>query len=223
VFRDREDAGLQLAHRLACRPLHDPLVLAIPRGGVVVGAALAHALGADLDVVLTHNLCDPDDRALALGAIAETGQLHLNRRGEEVADDLEEYLVEEGRYQTAELARRKHFYRGGRPAARIEDRSVVVVDDGLATGATMIAALKAVRDRHPREVIVAVPVLASAELEAVGRWCDEVVHVLAPRWIPAIDQVYEAFPLVEDETVAELIRPFLSAAACETGGTPAAP
>ncbi len=211
MFRDREDAARQLAQRLKGRALHDPLVLAIPRGGVVTGAVLARELGADLDVVLSRKLRAPFQPELAVGAISEDGRVYLNQYAQEVLDLSDDYLAAEQRHQLAEIARRKKLFRGVRPAAPVRDRSVIVTDDGIATGSTMIAALQAVKTQNPREVIVAVPVASPDRLAEVRRWCDDVVCLLAPEQFWAIGQFYEDFTQVEDDEVVRLLRQFAPA------------
>jgi hypothetical protein len=208
MFRNREDAAQQLAETLRGRDLHDPLVLAIPRGGVVTGAVLARELGADLDVVLSRKLRAPGQPELAVGAVSEDGQVYLNPQAGEFLDQMEEYLAEERRHQLAEIARRRKLFRGVRPQAPVAGRSVIVTDDGIATGSTMIAALQAVKTQNPREVLVAVPVASPDRLAEVRRWCDEVVCLLAPEEFWAIGQFYEDFTQVEDEEVIQLLRQF---------------
>jgi predicted phosphoribosyltransferase len=211
MFRNREDAAGQLAQRLLDRELCDPLVLAIPRGGVVTGAVLARALGADLDVVLSRKLRAPWQPELALGAVAEDGRIYLNPYFEDLPDSLEEYLDEERRYQLAEIDRRRHLFRCGRCAAPITGRSVIVTDDGIATGSTMIAALQAVRAQQPHELIVAVPVAPPERLTEVHGYCDDVVCLLAPENLRAIGEFYVDFTQVEDEQVVRLLREFARA------------
>jgi putative phosphoribosyl transferase len=229
MFRDREDAARQLADQLDRRRLHQPLVLAIPRGGVVTGAVLAQELGADLDVVLSRKLRAPSQPELAIGAIAEDGQVYLNHHVEGFLDALQEYLAEERCRQLAEIARRQKLFRGDRPPARIAGRSIIVTDDGIATGSTMIAALQAIRMQKPRTLIVAVPVAPPDRLEEVHRWCDDVVCLLTPEDFWAVGQFYEDFTQVEDEEVVELLRTFASVARPEEaapggqGGTAASP
>lgn len=208
MFQNREDAALQLAEKLKGRELHDPLVLAIPRGGVVTGAVLARQLGAELDVVLSRKLRAPEQPELAIGAITEDGKVYLNHYAEEFIDVLKDYLAEERCHQLAEIARRKKLFRGVRPQATIAGRSVIVTDDGLATGSTMIAALQAVKTQDPGEVIVAVPVASPDRLEEVQRWCDDVVCLLSPENFRAIGQFYDDFTQVEDDEVVKLIREF---------------
>lgn len=213
MFLNREDAARQLAQRLKACKLQHPLVLAIPRGGVVVGAVLARELDGELDVVLSRKLRAPDQPELAIGAIAETGQMYLNHQVEEMVGAADEYLEEERRFQLAEIARRKKLFRDVRPPAPIAGRSVIVTDDGIATGATMIAALQTIRTQEPREILVAVPVASPDRLEMVRQWCDDVVCLLAPRSFWAIGQFYEDFSQVEDEQVVELLRAFAPAGA----------
>lgn len=212
MFHDREDAGRQLAERLKGRTLRRPLVLAIPRGGVVTGAVLAQVLGADLDVVLSRKLRAPGEPELAVGAVAEDGQVYLNHHAEEVLGLTEDYLAGEREYQLRVIADRQKLIRSVRPKAAIEGRSVIVTDDGIATGSTMIAALQVVRAQKPYELIVAVPVAAPDRLDDVRGWCDEVVCLLSPRMFWAIGQFYEVFDQVEDDQMVELLREFSTVA-----------
>ena len=205
-FQDREDAARQLAERLKNRDFQDPLVLAIPRGGVVTGAVLAQELHAELDVVLSRKLRAPHQPEYAIGAIGEDGRLTLSPDAWLIPGMSEEYLEAEKRHQVGEIARRKRLIRGVRPPARITGRSVVVTDDGIATGSTMIAALQAVRARSPHELIAAAPVAAPERLTEIRRWCDEVVCLLTPASFRAIGEFYARFDQVEDEEVVRLLR-----------------
>ncbi len=208
MFRNREDAGRKLAAKLKGRAFHDPLVLAIPRGGLSVGAVLAQELHAELDIVLSRKLRAPGQPELAIGAISEDGRVYLNHYVKEFLDPWEEHLAEERRYQMAEIARRKKLIRAARPKASLAGRSVIVTDDGIATGSTMIAALQDIKMQNPREVIVAVPVASPSRLKEIRRWCDEVVCLLTPEVFWAIGQFYEDFTQVEDEEVLALLRQF---------------
>jgi len=205
MFRNREDAAHQLAVELKGRKLCDPLVLAIPRGGVVTGAVLAQELGAELDVVLSRKLRAPDQPELAIGAVSEDGHVFLNHYAQEILDLTEDYLATECRHQLDEIARRKKLIRGVRPQAPIAGRSVIVTDDGIATGSTMIAALQVVKAQKPRELIVAVPVASPDRLQDVRRWCDDVVCLLSPHNFWAIGQFYKEFAQVEDGQVIDLL------------------
>lgn len=208
MFENRADAGRQLAAKFAGRELHNPLVLAIPRGGVVTGAALARELGAELDVVLARKLRAPEQPELALGAISEEGEVYLNHPSRQFLERLHDYLAKERQHQMAEIARRTALFRHVRPPAAVTGRSVIVTDDGIATGSTMIAALKSLRARQPREIIVAAPVASPDRLGEIRRWCDDVVCLLAPDGFWAVGQFYRDFTQVEDAEVVELLRAF---------------
>jgi predicted phosphoribosyltransferase len=210
MFRNREDAARRLAQQLRDRELCDPLVLAIPRGGVVTGAVLARELGADLDVVLSRKLRAPGQPELAVGAVSEDGHVYLNQHARQVPGLTVEYLNRERRYQLAEIARRKKLFRAARPPAPVAGRAVIVTDDGIATGSTMIAALQVIMAQEPREVIVAVPVASPDRLAEVRGWCDDVVCLLTPEEFWAVGQFYADFRQVEDEEVVELLRAFTS-------------
>jgi len=208
MFRDREDAARQLAERLQGRKLINPLVLGIPRGGAVIGAVLAEELGADLDVVLSRKLRAPGQPELAVGAVAEDGEVHLTAYGREFIKPQTEYLEEERRLQLAEIARRKSLFRAILQPAPVAGRSVIVTDDGIATGSTMFAALQTIRPLGPRDLIVAVPVLAPERLAELWRLCDEVVFLFAPKKFWAIGQFYHDFHQLEDEEVCDILRSF---------------
>lgn len=205
TFRDRADGGQRLAERLKVRPLRDPLVLAIPRGGVATGAALAGGLGAELDVVLSRKLRAPFQPEYALGAVGEDGAVFWNPDGP-TADELPaDYLEAETDHQLVEIARRKRLFRRVRPAARVAGRSVIVTDDGIATGSTVIAALRTVRALRPHELIVAVPVASADRLAAVRRWCDDVVCLVATDEFVSVGAFYDDFSQIEDEEAARLL------------------
>jgi putative phosphoribosyl transferase len=206
MFADREAAGRLLVERLRDTAADRPLVLAIPRGGVEVGAALARGLGADLDVVLSRKLRAPRQPELAIGAVAEDGTVHLNRFAHAMPGVDEASIAAERTLQLAEIARRRALYRAVRPQADVAGRVVILTDDGLATGATMIAALHTVAAAGAREVIVAVPVAATERLETIRPLCDRIECLLEPEDFWAIGQFYRDFAQVEDDRVVELLR-----------------
>jgi len=206
MFHNRQEVAFQLAEKLKGRKLHNPLVLSIPRGGVVTGAILAQKLGAELDVVLSRKLHAPGQPELALGAVSEDGNIYLNRYAQEYPDLTEEYLSEERRQQLAEIERRKKLFRDIRPPAPIQDRSVIVTDDGIATGSTMIAALQTTKLQNPHEIIVVVPVVSPDRIPEIRRWCDDLVYLLAPEEFWAIGQFYEDFEQVPDDQVIALLQ-----------------
>ena len=205
LFRDRVEAGEKLAELLSHREFHRPLVLAIPRGGVVVGAALARRLAAELDVVLSRKLRAPNQPELAIGAISESGDVWLASWADDmqIADD---YLHDERQHQLREIEQRRQLLRAVRPAAEVADRSVIVVDDGVATGATMSAALQTVAAQHPRELIAATPVGSAESLRGLSEFCNQVVSLHTPRHFRAVGQFYEQFDAVDDEQVAAILQ-----------------
>ncbi len=205
MFRNREDTARQLAKLLRPRRWHDPLVLAVPRGGVVVGAVLAQELGAELDVVLSRKLRAPDQQEAALGALGEDGSVYLNPDIGEWANKWAGYIEEERARQVTEIERRTQLIRKVRPRASIVGRSVIVTDDGIATGSTMIAALQWTRTHDPSELIVAVPVASPDRLAKVSEYCDKVFALLTPKDFWAVGQYYEEFEQVEDEQVIDLL------------------
>jgi predicted phosphoribosyltransferase len=206
MFHDREDAGRQLADQLKDRKLRSPLVLAIPRGGVPVGAVLAEALNADLDVVLSRKLRAPLQPELAIGAVSEGSDVYLNASARRAQDIDANYLQQEKEVQLAEISRRARLFRQVRPQAKVSGRSVIVTDDGIATGSTMIAGLQLLRTQSPRELIVAVPVASPSSLAKVRSWCDGVVCLHAPVDFWAIGDFYDDFRQIEDVEVVDLLR-----------------
>ena len=206
IFRNRVVAGDMLVKRLEGRELRDPLVLAIPRGGLVVGAVLALELNAELDVFLIRKLRSPEHPELAVGAVAEYGSVYLHRHGHEVFNVTDLYLAEEKWHQLGEIAYRKQIYRAVRPPAAVRGRSVIVVDDGVITGSTLIAALDAVRTLEPFELIAAVPVAPPQSLEEIRRHCDELICLIAPNEFLSIGQFYADFPPVSEAEAVELLK-----------------
>lgn len=203
-FQDRLDAGRQLAAALSAYRGRHPLVLAIPRGAVPMGKLIADELQGELDVVLVRKIGVPFNPEYAVGAIDETGWIYRNP--EAYDDSLAEHLAEEGRKQLEVIRRRRAQYTPGRGPADIRDRVVIVVDDGLATGATMIAALHALRQQQPARLICAVPVAPPDIVAKVGAQADEVVCLHQSPWFQAVGQFYRHFDQVEDEEVIAVLR-----------------
>lgn len=206
-FQDRRDAGQALAASLARhRGLHDPLVLALPRGGVPVAAEIAAAMGAELDVLCVRKVAHPSHPELALAAIASGGAVARNEAVIEAMGVDEAEFEALAAPERRELARRERAYRGDRPPPRIAGRTVLVVDDGVATGATLFAALAALRGQSPGRLLVAVPVAAADTLAALSRVADEVVCLHAPADFMAVGAWYEDFPQVTDDEVLACLR-----------------
>jgi putative phosphoribosyl transferase len=205
-FRDRTIAGQELANTLHdLRAQSGLLVLGIPRGGVVVASEVARALNAPLDVCLTHKLGAPDNPELAIGAMAESGQVVLDR---EMIKELwvpRDYLEAETERQRKELARRIQLYRGDRPPPQISDRTVILIDDGLATGSTMMAALRALDAQAPASLIAAIPVAPPEAIHRLASLADRVECLCSPRPFWAVGAFYDVFDQVSDEEVVELL------------------
>lgn len=205
-FRDRTEAGQLLAERLRhYEGRNEAIVLALPRGGVPVGFEIATRLGLPLDVFVVRKLGVPGQRELAMGAIASGGIRVLNedvlRAIPYAAETVAEITAEEAR----EVERRERDYRQDRPPPELAGRTVILVDDGLATGATMLAAIAALRQKSPAKIVVAVPVCPPETLAETRRVADEVVALFAPDWFRGVGQFYENFEQLSDETVRDLL------------------
>lgn len=204
MFRDRLDAADQLAQALlSCRGRH-PLVLAIPRGAVPMARRIAQHLEGDFDVVLVHKLGAPGQPELAIGAVDESGWTYVAPFAERLGVDAD-YLAREREQQLAVLRERRLRYTPLRPPHAVAGRMVIVVDDGLATGATMIAALHSLRERQPARLICAVPVAPPETLARVRALADETVCLHSPPGFRAVGQYYRDFAQVEDEAVLALL------------------
>lgn len=204
-FRDRAEAGRLLAQRV--KPLvgreHDLLVLGLPRGGIPVAAQVAKALNAPLDVFMVRKLGFPGHEELAMGAVASGGLRVLNRYIIEQSDLTDEDIDEETRRESAELASREKIYREGKPRLKIEGRTLVVVDDGLATGASLRAGILALRQGRPARIIAAVPVASREGYQAIAREADETVALLVPDDFQAVGQWYRDFHQISDGEVKQ--------------------
>jgi putative phosphoribosyl transferase len=204
LFQDRADAARELAAALAAYRGKNPLVLAIPRGAVPMGRVLADELGGELDVVLVRKLRAPFSPELAVGAIEESGWAHIADHASSAGAD-EAHLQTERETQLEALRARRKMYTPARAPLDPAGRIAIVVDDGLATGETMIAALHAVRSRKPSRLVCAVPVAAPDSLRRVAPYADEVVCLHAPADFQAVGQFYATFSQIEDEEVVALL------------------
>jgi putative phosphoribosyl transferase len=206
TFRDRREAGRVLAEELAAYRGRDRLlVLGLARGGVPVGWEVAAALGAELDVFLVRKLGVPQWSELAMGALASGGGVVMNDNvlsSLRISDEEVRAVVDR---EMAELNRREHAYRGGRPVADPHGKTVIVVDDGIATGASMLAAVRALRDSGPEAIVVAVPVGPQSVSKLLAREADDVVCATMPSDFEAVGQVFVDFHQVSDDEVRELL------------------
>lgn len=211
-FRDRMEGGRLLAQRLTqYANREDAIVLALPRGGVPVGFEVARALHAPLDVFVVRKLGVPGHEELAMGAIASGGVLVLEP---EVVEQLAipSYVISEvAAREQRELLRREREYRDDRPEPDLRGRTAILVDDGLATGSTMRAAVKALRKRQPAKIVVAVPVAAPSSCAELAPEVDEIVCARAPEDFRAVGEWYEEFGQTTDEEVRELLQAALRA------------
>lgn len=205
-FADRREAGQKLAEALHRYREEDPVVLALPRGGVEVGRAVADALDAPLDVVVARKLGAPMQPELGIGAIAPGGVRVLEPRIVEalgITDDEIDGLVA---HESAEMERRERAYRGDQPPPDVRGRTAIIVDDGLATGVTARAAVEAVRRWEPKRLVLAVPVAAADSADALRRIADEVVCLLEPYDFGAVGLWYREFSQLTDDDVVALLR-----------------
>ncbi|MFZ3123570.1 MAG: phosphoribosyltransferase family protein [Acidovorax sp.] len=205
MFKDRDDAALQLADRLKSYSAQHPLVLAIPRGAVPIGKIVARQIGGDLDVVLVRKLRAPFDPEVAIGSVAESGWTYIAPYAAAVGAD-QDYIAAEKQKQLATIHSRRVQYTPIRAPIDPQGRVVIVVDDGLATGATMISALHSLRQHQPSKLICAVPVASPEALEKIRPMADEVVCLHTPANFQAVGQFYRHFPQVDDDEVIALLR-----------------
>lgn len=206
MFADRVDAGRRLAERLAGREYPQGLVLAIPRGGVVVGAEIARALGLLLDIIIPRKIGAPYNPELAIGAVTQDGTAIFNEellRRFSLTQAAKEKLVAEA---VAETNRRMRLYRGDKPVLSWHGRTIILTDDGIATGFTVTAALRSLRKADPQRIVLAVPVAPPDTLETLRPEVDELICLLVPEIFMAVGQFYYSFEQTSDQEVISLLK-----------------
>jgi len=207
TFTDRRTAGRKLAVAVAAAQPRNPVVLALPRGGVPVADEIAQELSAPLDIVLVRKIGAPLQPELAIGALvgSDSGELVLNESIIAMLQVPDAYLEEERTRQLAELRRRRKLYRGDRPELTVVGKTAIVVDDGVATGATMRAALQAIRRRRPDRLILAIPVAPTASLRKLAEQVDQIICLEKSMFFSAIGEFYDDFHQLEDDEVRDIL------------------
>jgi len=205
MFEDRRDAGQQLAEQLIKYKDH-PIVLALPRGGVTVGFEIAKMLHEPLDVIVARKLGAPHNPELGIGAIAEDDNIVLDEPTVAVLGITEEQIQSIKESELEEMKRRIDLYRNGKPLPKLTNRTVILVDDGLATGVTALAAIEAIKKQKPKQLIFAVPVCAYETAETIRTKVDDFVCIQCPYDLQAIGLYYRNFQQVTDEEVIELLK-----------------
>lgn len=205
-FRDRRDAGEQLARELQALALGRAVVLAIPRGGVLVADVIVRARDWPLDLAIPRKLRAPQNPELAFGAVTGDGTVYIDASLAKLLRIGDAYLRDEIGVQIEEIERRRAAYRGARPDPDVRGRTAIVVDDGVATGATVIVTVRMLRHALAREVVVAIPVGAPDAVRRLEREADRVVCILRPAAFSAVGEFYDDFQQTEDEEVVEILR-----------------
>jgi putative phosphoribosyl transferase len=216
-FRDRREAGRLLAAEMGAYRGRSAVVLGVPRGGMVVAAKLAQAIEAEMDIVLAHKLRTPGQAELALGSVSEDGKLFLNLDVIQTLNIGEDYIQEEKARQMDEIGRRTGLFRQVRQKVRLAGRTVIVTDDGVATGATTQAALWAVRLEKPARLVAAIPVGPEETIVRLADDVDEMVCLRTPPFFAAVGQFYASFDPVDDDDVLKLLKSSVAGASGAAG------
>lgn len=205
IFEDRRDAGRKLAHRVAALKAVDPLVLGVPRGGIVVAAEVAEALKAPLDVLIARKIGSPHNEELAIGAVAVDGTLLIDETLTKALRVPDSYVKQQVEKERREIERRTRYYRGNHPAPVLKGRTLIVVDDGVATGMTIKAALRYLKPQGAERVVLALPVAPADTAQELRREVDELIVLHTPEPFYAVGQWYSLFDQTSDDEVVEIL------------------
>ncbi|HUW22352.1 MAG TPA: phosphoribosyltransferase [Candidatus Bathyarchaeia archaeon] len=205
VFRDRDEAGKKLAQKLAKCRKSKPLVLAIPRGGVVIGKEIADFLSCPLDIIVTKKLGAPHEPELAIGAVDPDGDIVIDDRLAKIVGADKGYIKQEASIKKEEILRRMRLFRPGKEDLSVGGKTVILTDDGIATGATMEAAIRYVIKKSPKKIILAIPVASPESISKLKDLVDEVVCLEEPSFFSAVGQFYQDFPQISDEEVLKIL------------------
>lgn len=204
MFQNREDAAKKLAKTLEWLKKEDPIVLAIPRGGIVTGNVIASELGAKLDIIVSRKVGAPDNPEFAIGAVMHDGSYFPNERITIILNVPQNYINQEIALQMKEIERRLVRFRGSKEY-NLEGRTVVLVDDGVATGATMLIAALWVKKQKPKKLIIAIPVGPKETIDALSEVADKVIVLHSPHFFNAVGEFYQEFNQVDDYEVQEIM------------------
>lgn len=200
IFKDRNDAAQKLAARIAESNIRDAVVLGLPRGGVVIAKQIADKLGLKMDIIITRKIGAPFNKEYAIGAVSEN-ELVINETG-----DSKEYIEKEVKLERKEIERRKGLYRGNKKFPNIKNKTVILVDDGLATGLTMLVAVREAKILMPKKIIIAVPVAPPDTVSQLKKIVDEIIVLNIESDFFAVGQFYQKFNQVSDEKVKALLK-----------------
>jgi putative phosphoribosyl transferase len=207
MFTDRRDAGVQLAGKLThYKGREGMLVLALPRGGVVTGLEIARVINAPLDILIVRKMGYPGNEELAIGAISETGTVVLNERIISTSGIPTKYIEDEITRQKEEIVRRTRLYRGGKSLEKLEGKTIILVDDGVATGATMKAAIATLKMEKIGRLVVSIPVSPIQTADELRMMADEFIYLNIPEDFKAVGNYYRDFSQVSDDEVVEILR-----------------
>ena len=207
IFKDRKDAAQKLIFKLQeYKKNPQAIVLALPRGGIIPAYEIAKELKLPLDLIISQKIGAPFLKELAIGAITEDGQAFFDENIISTYDISKEYIKQETQKKIKEANRRENLYRKNLPPLNLQNKIAILVDDGVATGATMLVTIKSVKAKKAKKIIVAVPVIAPDSLRKIEKEVDQVIYLDAPQSFAAVGQFYEYFDQIDDNTVIELLK-----------------